>query len=96
MKHEKTIAIVGAGITGLTSAYYLQRAIEQEQLPYKILLIEANERIGGKIYTNEQDGFIVERGADSFLARKQPAVQLAETLGIDDQLVRNNTGQAYI
>src|SRR5699024_2933473 len=96
MKREQTIAIVGAGITGLTAAYYLQRFIEQEKLPYKLKLIEANDRIGGKIHTNEHAGFIIERGADSFLARKQPAVQLAETLGIDNQLVRNNTGQAYI
>lgn len=96
MTNEKTIAIVGAGITGLTSAYYLQQTIEEQDLPYKVKLIEANDRIGGKIHTNEQQGFIIERGADSFLARKQPAVQLAETLGIDDQLVRNSTGQAYI
>ncbi|HLR72839.1 MAG TPA: FAD-dependent oxidoreductase, partial [Pseudogracilibacillus sp.] len=47
MKREQTIAIVGAGITGLTAAYYLQRFIEQEKLPYKLKLIEANDRIGG-------------------------------------------------
>lgn len=93
---NKTIAIVGGGITGLTAAYYLQQEIELHNLPYHVQLIEKNNRLGGKIYTKEQEGFIVERGADSFLARKEPAVRLAESLGIEDQLVRNSTGQAYI
>lgn len=96
MTNKKTIAIVGGGITGLTAAYYLHQKVEAAQLPYHVVLIEASNELGGKIQTVKRDGYVIERGADSFLARKHPAVKLAENLGIEDELVRNTTGQAYI
>lgn len=96
MSKRKKIVIIGGGITGLTTAYYWQQKVNDEQLPYDIQLIEASDRLGGKIRTYKQDGFTIERGPDSFLARKEPGIRLAKSLGIEDQLVRNQTGQAYI
>ncbi|MHA6250457.1 protoporphyrinogen oxidase [Oceanobacillus sp. CAU 1775] len=96
MSSQKTIAIIGGGITGLSAAYYLQKEIKEQQLPYGIKLLEASGQVGGKIRTEKRDGFIIERGPDSFLARKEPAVRLAENLGLQNELVRNQTGQAYI
>lgn len=93
---SKTVAIVGGGITGLSAAYYLKKASEEEGLDINIKLIESSDRLGGKIKTEKRDGFIIERGPDSFLSRKHPAVKLIESLGLEDQLVRNGTGQAYI
>lgn len=92
----KQILIVGGGITGLAAAYSLQEEIKANGLPYKIKLVEASERVGGKIETVKRDGFSIERGADSFLARKTPAVNLIERLGLKDKLVRNSTGTSYI
>lgn len=92
----KNILIIGGGITGLTSAFYLQQEIEKKNLPYKIKLVEASNRLGGKISTIHRDGFTIEQGPDSFLSRKTPAVTLIDKLGLSDQLVRNDTGQAYI
>lgn len=92
----KNIIIVGGGITGLSAAYYLQKEIKENKLPYKVKLLEASDRIGGKIKTLKRDGFIIEQGADSFLGRKKAAVELAEELGMTGDLVRNETGQAYI
>lgn len=96
MTEMKKIVIVGGGITGLSAAYYLQKAIKEQHLPYEVKLVEASSRLGGKIKTTKQDGFTIERGPDSFLSRKKPAVKLVEELGISDQLVRNGTGQSYI
>lgn len=93
---RKSIVIIGGGITGLTAAYYLQEKIIQAELPVDIQLLEQSNRLGGKIQTHQQDGFTIERGPDSFLARKQPAVRLVQSLGIEDELIRNQTGQAYI
>src|SRR5690625_315688 len=93
MKH---ILIVGGGITGLASAFYVQEEIKAKNLPYQVKLMEASDRLGGKIATFYQDGFTIERGPDSFLSRKKPAVELIEKLGLVDQLVRNSTGQAHI
>lgn len=96
MSKQKRILIVGGGITGLTAAFYLQKEIQASQLPYEVKLVEASHRVGGKVKTYKRDGFVIEQGPDSFLERKKPAVKLVENLGIQDQLVRNGTGQSYI
>ncbi|WP_404451686.1 protoporphyrinogen oxidase [Virgibacillus necropolis] len=96
MDNTKEIVIVGGGITGLSAAYYLQKEIREQGLPFKVKLVEASSQLGGKISTLKKDGFTIERGPDSFLSKKTPAVKLAEEVGLDDQLVRNGTGQAYI
>jgi len=92
----KRILIVGGGITGLASAFYAQEEIKAKNLPYQVKLVEASDRLGGKVQTVHKDGFIIERGPDSFLSRKKPAVNLIEKLGLSDQLVRNSTGKSYI
>ncbi|WP_163971318.1 protoporphyrinogen oxidase [Oceanobacillus halotolerans] len=96
MVNKKNVVIVGGGITGLTAAYYLQKEIKEKQLPINVKLVEASNRLGGKIKTKRKSGFTIEQGPDSFLARKKPAVKLAEELGMADELVRNGTGQSYI
>src|SRR5699024_1755187 len=96
MSEHRKVVVVGAGITGLATAYYLQKAMKEQGLPCKLKLLEASDRFGGKIKTTRRDGFIIDRGPDSFLARKKPAVRLAEDLGLQDELIRNNTGQSYI
>lgn len=96
MNELKKIVVVGGGITGLSAAYYLQKEIKEKQLPYEVKLVEASNRLGGKIKTTKRDGYTIERGPDSFLSRKKPAVKLVEELGISDELVRNGTGQSYI
>lgn len=92
----KQILVIGGGITGLSAAYYLQEQITKNNFPYQIRLVEANNRLGGKIETVYKDDFIIERGPDSFLSRKMAANKLIEKLGLQDDLVRNATGQAYI
>ncbi|MFD2042747.1 protoporphyrinogen oxidase [Ornithinibacillus salinisoli] len=96
MSTKKTIVIVGGGITGLSAAYYLQKEIKANDLPYEVKLVEASNRLGGKIKTIRKNGFTIEQGPDSFLSRKKPAVKLAEEVGLGDQLIRNGTGQSYI
>jgi protoporphyrinogen/coproporphyrinogen III oxidase len=97
MKEERRhIAIIGGGMTGLAAAYYLQKEINEKRLPITYTLIESSDRLGGKIQTDYTDGFIIEKGPDSFLARKKSASKLAADVGLSDQLVPNSTGQAYV
>ena len=96
MSKHKHIAIVGGGIAGLTAAYYLQKEIKEKQLPYKIKLIEASNNLGGKIKTIKKDGYMIERGPDSFLIRKQSAARLVKEVGLEHDLVKNGTGQSFI
>src|SRR5690625_2696921 len=86
---NKNILIVGCGITRLATADELKKEIQNQSLPYNIKLVEASDRLGGKINTIKQDGFTIERGPDSFLSRKPPTLNLIHSLGMEDQLVRN-------
>lgn len=95
-QEKRKVAIIGGGITGLAAAYYMQKEAKEKGYPLEVILIEATHRLGGKIQTVRKNGFIIERGPDSFLARKKSFGLLAEDLGISDQLVSNATGQAYI
>lgn len=95
-EEKKRVVILGGGITGLTTAFYLQKEAREKQLPLEIILIEATHRLGGKIQTVVRDGFVIERGPDSFLARKQSASRLANEVGIGDTLVSNTAGKSYV
>lgn len=93
----KTVVIVGGGITGLSAAYYLERELSEEQKQQlRIVVVEAKEKLGGKIHTMDESGFIVEAGADSIVTRKQNTAPLLEELGMTEEVVYNATGKSYI
>ncbi|WP_100403356.1 protoporphyrinogen oxidase [Bacillus sp. FJAT-42315] len=96
LEENKKVVVIGGGITGLTTAYYLQKQAKENQLALDITLIEATPRLGGKIQTVRKDGFVIERGPDSFLERKASAARLAKEVGLGEQLVNNSTGQSYV
>ncbi|WP_066068385.1 protoporphyrinogen oxidase [Neobacillus soli] len=95
-EEKQKIIIIGGGIAGLTSAFYLQKAVQEHKLPIDIKLIEASHRLGGKMQTVVKDGYTIERGPDSFLARKTSMIRLAKEVGMDSQLVPNSTGKSYV
>ncbi|WP_053365494.1 protoporphyrinogen oxidase [Bacillus sp. FJAT-27245] len=96
MEGKKRIVIIGGGMAGLSSAYYLQKAARERNLPVEVVLVEASHRLGGKMQTVVKDGFIIERGPDSFLARKTSMSRLAAEVGMADELVSNSTGKSYV
>jgi protoporphyrinogen/coproporphyrinogen III oxidase len=92
----KKVVVIGGGITGLTAAYYLQKEIQGKNLPIELKLVEASHRLGGKIQTLIQDGFVIERGPDSFVPRNSSPQRLAEEIGIDHTMVGSNWGKSYV
>ena len=76
-----TVLVVGGGISGLVAAYELGRA------GVPVTLVEASPRLGGKVGTEHIEGYVVERGPDSFLVGKPAAVQLCRDLGLAGALV---------
>ncbi|WP_019240398.1 MULTISPECIES: protoporphyrinogen oxidase [Bacillus] len=94
--NKQKVVIIGGGITGLTAAYYLQKEARDEDLPLEVTLIEAAPCLGGKVQTVLKDGFVIEKGPDSFLERKTSAARLAKEVGMEDQLVNNTAGKSYV
>lgn len=95
-EEKQKVAIVGGGIAGLTAAFYLQKIIKERKLSIEIKLIEASHRLGGKMQTVIKDGFTIERGPDSFLARKTSMIRLAKEVDMEEQLIPNSTGKSYV
>lgn len=95
-EEKQMVVIIGGGIAGLTTAFYLQKTVRENNLPIEVKLIEASHRLGGKMQTVVRDGFTIERGPDSFLARKTSMTKLAGEVGMADQLVHNSTGKSYV
>lgn len=93
---NKKVIVIGGGITGLATAYYLQKAAKEKSLPIQVKLIEASDRLGGVISTAKRDGFIIERGPDSIIARKKSAMRLIEEVGLQDKIISNTAGRSYI
>jgi protoporphyrinogen/coproporphyrinogen III oxidase len=88
--NEKRILVLGGGITGLSTAYYLQKQIKEQHLPYSVTVLEQSDRWGGKINTERVDGFVIEKGPDSFLGRKQAIIDLSLELGLEGEFVGTN------
>lgn len=93
---KKKVLIVGGGITGLSTAYYLQKQAREDELPIQVKLVEASNRLGGVISTEKRDGFVVEKGPDSIIARKKSALRLIEEVGLQDKIISNTAGKSYI
>ena len=69
---KPTITIIGAGISGLTAAVYLH------QKGYKIQILEASDRAGGRIKTDSIDGFRLDRGFQVLLTEYPETVALLD------------------
>jgi len=67
---EKDIVIIGAGLTGLTCAYYLNKRGKD------FVVLEKNDRVGGVINTKEKDGFIYETGPNTGVLGSNESIDL--------------------
>ena len=84
------IVVIGGGITGLAAAHRVLERSAAQQTPVELILIEAGARVGGVVQTDERDGFLLERGPDSFLSEKPAAIGLARRLGLQSRLIETN------
>jgi protoporphyrinogen/coproporphyrinogen III oxidase len=73
------IAIIGGGITGLTTAFRLRRA------GVPVTVYEASNRVGGVIQTTCRDGFLAECGPNTLLETSSVITDLVRDLRIESQ-----------
>lgn len=78
LENEYDVVILGAGLSGLSLAYFLRNS------GMKMLLLEASDRIGGRIYTHRPSGknSHIELGATWFGPKHQHLISLLEALGL--------------
>src|SRR6202790_1515585 len=88
----KRIAIVGGGISGLSAAFYLQKA-RAAGAALEYTLFESGQRLGGSMYSDRVEGCLVEAGPDSFLTEKPWALSLCCKIGLGDQLIGSNDSE---
>ena len=79
----KRVAVIGGGISGLTTAFLLKRK------HLEVTVFEAAKIIGGNIQTIRKDGYTIEQGPNSLL--KAPRlVELVKMLGLDKEVIAAN------
>ena len=84
------IAVVGAGISGLTCALRLQ------QQDHDVRVFEAEPVLGGRMGTTHVEDFPIDTGANLLLANYARLYALAEELGIGDQLFEFESGSGGV
>ncbi len=84
------VVVVGGGIAGLAAAHRLAHA------GHRVTLLEADDRLGGKLLAGEIAGAPVDLGAESLLARRPEAVSLARAVGLGDRLQAPATTTASV
>ncbi len=78
---DTDVAVVGAGITGLTAAHHLARQ------GFGVVVAEADTRAGGAIGTTRAGGFLIEHGPNSLLDTNPSLHQLFGELGLAEHMV---------
>jgi protoporphyrinogen/coproporphyrinogen III oxidase len=84
------VVVIGGGIAGLAAAHRLLDS------GVRVTLLEATDRLGGKLQAGEIEGAPVDLGAESMLARRPEAVELARAVGLADRLQPPATASASV
>src|SRR5436190_2483123 len=79
-----SVAIIGAGITGLTAAFRLQR----ENIP--VTVYEASSRVGGPMRSVRRDGYLAECGPNSILETSPLISNLIKDVGLESRRIYCN------
>ncbi|APR81058.1 Protoporphyrinogen IX oxidase, aerobic, HemY [Minicystis rosea] len=83
------IGVIGGGLAGLAVAF--RRLAKGDE----IVLLESAGRLGGQLWTERTSGFVVEHGAEGFVARSEAVPALATALGIGDDLIGQSETRSY-
>ena len=72
MSKKSDVIIIGAGISGLAAAHWINKA------GYSVRILEKADRAGGSVQTDNQDGYLIEHGPNSGLETNPLIKRLSE------------------
>jgi len=76
------IAIIGAGISGLSTAYYLEKAGFEN-----ISIFEKSGSVGGILKTDHLSGCLIEQAAESIAKFPATIFELIDEIGLNDEII---------
>lgn len=79
------VAIIGGGISGLSTAYY----IKQLEPASEVFVFEKMPRLGGTMQTENVGGFLFETGSNGFLSNKPDTLELVKASGAEELLLKS-------
>ena len=79
--------VIGGGISGLATAFRLKQAFAARREPLDLSLLESEDRLGGKIFSEAGGGYLMEWGPNGFLDSKPDALELCRELGLEGELL---------
>ncbi|MEE8495721.1 MAG: protoporphyrinogen oxidase [Xanthomonadales bacterium] len=87
------ISIVGAGISGLATA----QAILARKPEAKIVIFEADQRVGGKVWTEiSPEGYLCEGGVNGFLNKIPRTLELCDEVGLTPLPASASAAKRYV
>ncbi|MPY59559.1 protoporphyrinogen oxidase [Streptomyces spongiae] len=84
------VVVIGGGVAGLAAAH---RSLDRGA---RVTVLEASDRVGGKLLPGEIAGVRVDLGAESMLARRPEAIGLAREVGLTERLQQPATATASL
>ena len=75
------IAILGAGISGLATAFWLHKA------GFDVTVLESKNEPGGSMVTRHKDGFLIDYGPNSGLETTPLIGKIVAAVGLEDEMI---------
>ena len=88
--HSPLVIVIGAGIAGLTAAHYLANA------GMRVKVLEASERVGGRMTTDAVNGFLIDRGAQFLSSEYKLLLALAAEFGLKNNIRETSPWSAIV
>lgn len=83
-RNKSSVGILGAGISGLSTAYALDKQ------GFQVSVYEKNDSVGGVIQSRQADGWLTELGPNTLMVRTQPVWDLLKDLGLTEDILEAN------
>ncbi len=85
-----SVAIIGGGVSGLAVAAAIEIDAAAAGVGLRTVVIEKDKRLGGKLHSIAEEGYLCEWGPNGFLDSKPWTLELCRQVGIEACLLRSN------